>query len=114
MKTILLDIDGTLLYHNGDLSNQILSSCDVLDGVLEKLNEWNRKGYYIILTTGRKECLRELTNEQLIKQGIFYDKLIMGLPRGCRVLINDSKPNIDVTAQAYVVKRNEGLRGLEI
>ena len=39
MKTILLDIDGTLLWHNGDLSNQILSGCGILDGVLEKINE---------------------------------------------------------------------------
>ena len=114
MKTILLDIDGTLLWHNGDLSTQILSECRILDGVLEKINEWNRKGYYIILTTGRKECLRELTNEQLIRQGIFYDQLIMGLPRGCRVLINDTKPDMDVTAQAFVVERNNGLKDLEV
>jgi len=114
MKTIFIDIDGTLLAHNGDLSCQILSDCFVLPGAIEKINDWNRKGYHIIMTTGRKECMRQITNDQLFKYGLFYDQLIMGIPRGKRILINDNKPDMDITAEAIVVVRNKGIENLEI
>ena len=94
MKTIFIDIDGTVLRHNGDLTMQIQSKCLALDGAVQKFNDWNRKGYYIVLTTGRKECMRDLTVKQLEEAGLFYDQLIMGLPRGQRVLINYSKPDM--------------------
>lgn len=114
MKTIFIDIDGTVLRHNGDLSTQVLSDCPVLDGAIHKFNEWNRKGYHIILTTGRKECMRELTKSQLQGAGLFYDQLIMGLPRGQRVLINDSKPDVETTAIAFTVKRNSGIAEIDV
>jgi len=114
MKTIFIDIDGTLLTHNGDLSCQILSDCSVLPGAVEKINDWNRKGYHIIMTTGRKECMRQLTKDQLFKSGLFYDQLIMGLPRGKRILINDSKPDMIDTAEAIVVIRNKGIENIEL
>ena len=114
MKTIFIDIDGTVLRHNGDLSNQIKTDCPPLDGSVEKFNEWNKKGYYIILTTGRKECMRELTKHQLTQAGLFYDQLVMGLPRGERILINDAKPDMEQTAKAYTLKRNEGISKVTI
>lgn len=114
MKTIFIDIDGTVLRHNGDLSTQITTDCPALDGVVEKFNEWNRMGYCIILTTGRKECMRELTHQQLEKAGLFYDQLIMGLPRGERILINDEKPDMQETAKAYTTKRNKGISEIKI
>ena len=114
MKTVFIDIDGTVLKHNGDLSTQINSDCSVLNGVIEKFNEWNRKGYHIVLTTGRKECMRELTQRQLQKFGLFYDQLVMGLPRGQRVLINDTKPDMESTAVAFTVKRNKGILDIDI
>lgn len=109
MKTIFIDIDGTVLRHNGDLSKQMLTPAIVLPEVMERFNEWNRKGYYIVLTTGRKECMREMTVKALLDNGIFYDQLVMGLPRGERILINDTKPDMDQTARAFVVVRNEGI-----
>lgn len=112
MKTVFVDIDGTLFTHNGDLSNQILTKPTLLPGVLEKFNEWNRKGYHIVLTTGRKECMRDKTIHDLLSCGLFYDQLIMGLPRGERVIINDTKPDVEQTASAIVVKRNQGIQGV--
>ena len=47
----------------------------------------------IILTTGRKEGMRRITEQQLESAGIVYDKLIMGIGGGARVLINDLKPD---------------------
>ena len=42
-KTILLDIDGTLVEHCGEITNQIKETPILLDGTLEKLTEWDRK-----------------------------------------------------------------------
>jgi hypothetical protein len=109
-KTIFLDIDGCMFKHNGNLSFQITVTPELLPGVLEKLNEWEADGHRIILTTGRKESMRKLTEEQLLRAGIFYDQLIMGLNRGERIIINDKKPDIDMrVARAIEIKRNEGL-----
>ena len=109
-KTLFIDIDGTLIKHKGNQSKMFMDEMEILPGVLEKLNEWDANGYKIILTTGRKECLRKITEEQLLKNGIFFDQLIMGLTRGERVLINDKKSISDMNvATAIQLKRNEGI-----
>lgn len=114
MKTMLLDIDGTLLRHQGDLSAQMTESIPALPGAVEKLNEWNRKGYYIVLVTGRKESMRDITRSQLQKAGLFYDQLVMGLPRGPRILINDNKPDMAETAIAFTIQRNVGIEDITV
>lgn len=114
-KTLFIDIDGCLLKHRGNESNTILKETELLPGVLEKLNEWDAKEYYFILTTGRKESLRKKTEKELLKFGIFYDQLVMGLPRGERVIINDKKPDNDmITASAIQLIRNEGFKNINI
>jgi hypothetical protein len=114
-KTIFIDIDGTLIKHKGNLTTMLTSNIEILPGVIYKLNEWESKGYIIILTTGRKECLRKITEEQLLKNGIFYDQLIMGLNRGERILINDIKPNNNMrVATAIQVERDKGLSDIKI
>jgi hypothetical protein len=114
-KTLFIDIDGCLLKHLGNLTNEILGEPELLPGVLEKLNEWDGKGYKIILTTGRKESMRKLTEEQLLKFGIFYDQLVMGITRGERIIINDCKSDSDITTcSAIQIKRNEGLVNVNI
>lgn len=93
-KTIFIDIDGTILRHNGgNLSDTIKEEPQLLPGALEKLNYWESAGYQIIFTTSRKESLRKFTEDQLLKVGISFDQLIMGLTMGERVLINDLKPD---------------------
>jgi len=113
-KTIFCDIDGTIFKHHGDIHKNILEPSIILDGVLDKFKEWDKNNYKIILTTGRKEGSREQTKEQLKLIGLNYDELIMGLPNGDRILINDKKENgIDYTAYAYNVVRNEGLSNID-
>ena len=114
MKTIFCDIDGTLLEHHGDVVKQLKSDPVVLDGCMDKLVEWDRKGYTIILTTGRRESMRTATEKQLNSIGIFYDQLVMGIGSGPRYLINDSKSNGDETAYAIQTQRNEGIKNVEI
>jgi hypothetical protein len=114
-KTIFIDIDGTLLYHYGSQSQQIQNPPKLLPLVKEKLDKWDLQGYNIILTTGRKESLRQITEKQLSDIGIFFDQLIMGIGGGTRVLINDRKTNSqEDTAIAINITRNEGLINVEI
>jgi ribonucleotide monophosphatase NagD (HAD superfamily) len=114
-KTIFCDIDGTLIEHFPPNQNFITYEAKVLPGVLDKILEWDKKGYNIILTTGRKESLRKRTEKQLSSLGIFYDQLIMGIGGGVRVLINDLKPGIvDNTAIAINLERDKGIKDIEL
>jgi len=108
-KTIICDIDGCILKHKGNLININLEDAELLPGVKEKFDEWDKKSYKIIFLTGRKESMREVTEKQLKSFGLFWDVLVMGATRGERILINDLKPgNENNTATAINMIRNQG------
>jgi ribonucleotide monophosphatase NagD (HAD superfamily) len=114
-KTIICDIDGTLTEHvKPNQAAKIETVLKPLDGSIDKLLEWERSGYNIILLTGRKESMREATEAQLRSLGIFYDHLVMGVGGGSRHLINDCKNDGTTTAYAYNLERNEGISSLQI
>jgi len=114
-KIIFLDIDGTIIKHHGGSSSNIHEhETVVLPDIKKKLDEWEVKGYQIVITTGRKESFRKFTEDQLFKAGIAYDQLVMGLGNGERVVINDKKPNGTITARAICIERNEGIGGIEL
>ena len=114
-KTIICDIDGTLVKHELPWKNTSASQkLELLPGTIEKFSDWDSKGYNIILMTGRKESLRVNTEKQLSDIGIFYDKLIMGVGGGPRIIINDNKPDGRETAFAYSLERNKGISNLDI
>lgn len=113
-KTIFCDIDGTLLPHSSDIIRN-LDNCTPLTNVAECIRQWDRNNYTIILTTGRKESTRKQTEEQLFKAGIHYHQLIMNLPNGPRVVINDKKENgVENTAYAINVVRNGGMDNVDL
>ena len=112
-KTIFCDIDGTLVKHAAPANAQNPDyHMELLEGTIEKLLEWDKKGYNIILTTGRKEGMRTQTERQLQEVGIFYDQLIMGIGGGPRVLINDNKPDGKEFAFAINIERNKGINDI--
>ena len=113
-KTIVCDIDGTLIVHKGNILEQHLIEPDVLPAVHEALQAWETAGYTIILTTGRRECTRQQTIEQLVKAKIIYDHLILGCATGVRVIINDCKPDGTLATEALNVNRNVGFSEKEI
>ena len=119
-KTIICDIDGTLVSHVTTPSHMFedTTRIELLPGVKEKFDEWDSKCYKIILLTGRKESMREQTVCQLRDLGIFYDQLIMGAGGGARVLINDLKPKENhpdnPTAISINLNRNEGLKNVNL
>ena len=113
--TIFCDLDGTL-WEQGDPTEIAKPGYQpkIIHGTVDKVREWDSKGYKIILTTGRKESLRDVTVKQLSYAGIVYDQLVMGIGGGSRVLINDLRANGDVSAFVYQPKRNEGIAGLNL
>lgn len=113
-KTIFCDIDGTLVPHTGNILENAHTNT-VLANVVDTIRQWDRLNYKIILTTGRQESLRKVTEEQLTRLGIVYAQMIMGLPNGARVVINDKKTKgIDNTAYAVNLVRNGGLEHLDL
>jgi len=112
--SIFCDIDGVLLKHN-DHSNSNIDTNICLQGY-KTLKELNANNHKIILTTARNEKYRNEVQSLLKAKNIYYDELIMSLPSGPRVLINDHKPSKPFTIQAnsYEVVRNRGLDGFDI
>lgn len=114
-KTIIVDLDGTLIFHYGSLSEQMSNDPKALPGLIKKFNEWDKKGYKIIVLTGRKESMRKLTEDQLLQLKVPYDQLVMGVGGGVRVLINDLKEGSEEpTAVAINLKRNKGIEDLDL
>jgi len=114
-KTIFCDIDGTLLFHHNDIIKNFKDEPKILSNVASNIKQWEKLNYKIILTTGRKECQRKRTEDQLLDMNIIYDILIMNLPNGDRILINDKKLNgVRNTAYAINVVRNKGLDNIDV
>lgn len=117
-KTILCDIDGTLIEQIENYAEHEAngSKFKLLPGVRDRLIEWESKHYRLILVTGRKEGSRRVTEKMLAELGIFYDQLVMGVGIGTRVLINDLKPGKEDTpmAVAYNLARNTGIGQVDV
>ena len=111
MKTIICDIDGTLVKyfknHIGIISNGHVP----LPGVIQKMNDWENMGHKIILITGRRENLRKVTETSLTDLGIPFDHLIMGCADKGRILINDEESSIK--AHAVSIRRDEGFENYD-
>ena len=114
-KTIFCDIDGTIIKHVHKFSEVGKNPAEILPLVKEKFDEWDSKGYKIILTTARKESARRLTEKQLSNIGIPWDYLIMGITSGQRIIVNDKLLESDIDrAIAFNVITNDGFINSEI
>lgn len=91
-STIFCDIDGTIFKYR-KFETYETSEPEVLPQVKEKIKEWKEEGHMVVLTTARPFYLFDHTEKELSKNGIEYDRLIMEIERGPRVLINDMDPN---------------------
>lgn len=112
-STIFCDIDGTLFKYR-KFETYKNSDPELLPDTLEKLSEWKDKGHMIVLTTARPEDLYSHTISELNKHEIPFDKLIMGIERGPRYLINDMDP-VKEGERAFGINltRNDGFRNIK-
>ena len=110
MKTIICDIDGTLLnyLHDRPLSERGKTDHVALPGTVERMRQWEVDGCRIIIITGRRESERTRTITELERVGIPYDMLLMGFADSGRVLINDVNSKGTVKAHAVSLPRDQG------
>ncbi len=88
-KTWLLDIDGTIVKHNG---YKIDGQDSFLSGAKEFLQSIPAEDMIIFITARTDEC-RQMTMDFLQANGIRYDQIIFNAPYGERILVNDRKPS---------------------
>lgn len=108
MKTIICDIDGTLLDYLHDKPSDERGEHVALPGAVEKMQQWEVMGCRIIIITGRRESERKRTVAELEKARIPYDVLLMGYADSGRVLINDVNSKGTVKAHAVSLPRDQG------
>lgn len=98
--TWILDLDGTIVKHNGYL----LDGHDtLLDGAKEFLDGLSKKDRIVFLTS-RKEAYRKQTEEFLRANGIRWDAILFDMPYGERIVVNDRKPS--GLTMGYAVNKN--------
>lgn len=100
--TWLIDLDGTIVKHNGYKIDGVDS---LLDGAKEFLDSIP-EGDKVIFLTSREESFRHQTEEFLKDNQIKYDLIMYDLPYGERILLNDRKESGLETAVATNKRRN--------
>lgn len=88
-KTWILDVDGTLVKHNG---YKIDGYDTLLNGVKEFFEQLSPDDKVVLLTARKEKFLPALKNF-LKKNNIRYDYLLTNMPAGERILVNDRKPS---------------------
>lgn len=88
-KTWIFDLDGTLVRHNGYLTDEKDS---LLDGVREYWKQIPPEDKIIIFTS-RTTAYREETLKFLEENQIRYDMILFDMPVGERIIVNDRKPS---------------------
>ena len=104
--TWILDLDGTIVKHNG-------YKIDGVDSFLPGAEEFLRaipRTDMIVFLTSRTNDYKEKTIEFLKKNDIRYDHIIFNAPYGERILVNDDKPSGLKTGITINGKRDEALR----
>ncbi len=88
-KTWILDLDGTLLKHNG---YKIDGKDSLLPGAKEYVDSLPKEDRIVILTS-RTDEYKQMTLDYLKEVGIRYDEIIFNIPYGERIVVNDRKPS---------------------
>lgn len=100
--TWILDLDGTLVKHNGHLTDGADTLLEGAGAFLEQIPA----GDMVVITTSRTEEHRAATVAFLAAHGIRYDHIIFGAPYGERIVVNDAKPSGLRTAHAVCTARD--------
>ena len=101
-KTWILDLDGTLVVHDGPF---IMGHDEFLPGAKEFLDSIPDRDM-IILLTARLEYEKPHTLRFLKENHVRYNHIIFGAGEGERIMINDNKPDGLVTTYGISTKRD--------
>ena len=105
-KTWILDLDGTLLVHDGPY---IRGKDEFLPGARDFLESIPRRDMIIFLTA-RSDYEKPHTMRFLEENKVRYDHIIFNAGEGERIMINDMKPDGLVTAYAVNTVRDRFCR----
>ena len=100
--TWILDLDGTLVKHNG---YKLDGEDSFLAGAEEFLRSLPEEDMVILLTSRTSEYTKQ-TVDFLKKHQIRYDHIIFDAPYGERILVNDRKPSGIEMSKAVNVERD--------
>ena len=101
--TWFLDLDGTLVKHNGHLTDGQDSLLPGADALLAEIPADD----LVVIVTSRAETYREATERFLADRRIRYDHIIFDAPFGERIVVNDAKPSGLMTALALNGTRDQ-------
>ena len=101
-KTWVLDLDGTVVKHNG---YKLDGHDTLLPGAKDFLTHIPPEDMVVFITS-RTEEQRAMTGAFLRENDIRYDAIIYGAPYGERILVNDRKPSGLATAIAVNTDRD--------
>jgi uncharacterized HAD superfamily protein len=108
-ETYFVDIDGTIFVYR-KFETYESTTAEVIETTKRFLIDRKEEGHMIILTTARPDWLYNHTVNELKINDIPFDRLVMGIERGPRYLINDMDPKKPgERAIAINLKRNEGI-----
>lgn len=116
-SVVFCDIDGCIFKvpEKGNCTKLLSPDIEILLGVVEKFNEWDKAGHKVVLTTGRPNSTREVTEAQLRSHGLFWHALLMEMGSNKRYVINDIHPeHQENTAVAINLPRNEGIGNVNL
>ena len=103
--TWLIDIDGTIVKHNG---YKIDGYDTLLDGIKDFFDQIDKDDKIILLTAREGKYLEDL-KKFLKENNIRYDYLLTDMPIGERILINDNKPSGLIMGHVINKKRDDAL-----
>ena len=107
--TYFVDIDGTILKYR-KFETYETTKAEPIKSTINFLIDKAKEGHMIILTTARPEYLHDHTITELHENGVPYNKIIMGIERGPRYIINDMDPNkSEKRAISINLTRDEGI-----
>ena len=108
-NTYFVDIDGTILKYR-KFETYENTEAEPIPSTVEYLQNVKKEGHMVVLTTARPDWLYNHTVKELVSNNVPFDKLVMGIERGPRYLINDMDPKKPgKRAIAINLIRNDGI-----
>lgn len=106
--TLFIDIDGVLVYNSASYMKPAWGETAAIRENVELLNQLYESGkVQIILTTARSKRYKQITLQQLGREGIKYHQIVFDLYHARRIMINDySRSNPYPSCAALNLKRD--------
>lgn len=102
-KTWILDLDGTLVKHNGYKEDGHDTLLDSANTVLKNIKEDD----LVVIITSRKKKYKKLTENFLQEHKIRFDVIVYEAPYGERIVVNDNKDTGLRMAYSFGGPRND-------